>query len=182
MSAKPVSPVTVRALVIVAACVVCIPAIAADSVKFDAGLWQHTNRVSLDVASWQPAEQRKTCLSEAETTSWDAQVREQIARAHCATDRLSVADGQDLRRDRVSGRPSTPGKHQREVHAARVFDRRDFFGCPRHESCRRRGEISDQAVCAMAGTMGRAMRVTVRLGISDGIFRDCLDGVASPVQ
>lgn len=120
MSARPVSPVAAHALAIVAACVACIPAIAADRVKFDAGLWQHMNRVSSDGASWQPVETARTCLSEAQTTSWDAQVREQIAAAHCTIDRLSVADG------RISGVIACPGIYRYRASVSGQYTSRAY--------------------------------------------------------
>lgn len=93
-------------LTVLAACVVCMPAIAGEPVKFDPGLWEHSVRVSLDGTSWKTAEQGQTCLSVAEAGSWDAEIREQIASADCTVDQLSVAGG------RVAGVVSCPDVNQ----------------------------------------------------------------------
>lgn len=97
-----------------------VPAAAADLVKLDAGLWEHSIRVSQDGTSWHTAEQGKTCLSAAEATSWDAEVRGQLAAAHCAVNRLSVADGG------ISGVISCPDINQFQVSISGQYTPRAY--------------------------------------------------------
>lgn len=66
---------------------------AATRINPEAGLWEQTTMLSPDGKSWHPGTKTKGCLSEAQASAWESQVRQQIAAASCTVNSLSVVNG-----------------------------------------------------------------------------------------
>ena len=129
----------VNTVLLAVACVAAPSVFAADSVKFDAGLWEQTTEVSLDGRSWKPAEQEKACLSETDAAHVESEVRRQIAAGHCKVDRLSLGNG------RISGAISCPDIGQLEVKISGEYT-------PRAYSI----DVDSSAILDMSGVSGFA--------------------------
>lgn len=57
------------------------------------GMWQQSTQLSPDGKRWQPGVKTQGCLTEAQASQWEDQVRQQIAAASCTVQSLSVIGG-----------------------------------------------------------------------------------------
>lgn len=82
-----------RAGLVLIGLLVSSPWAIAGSIQPEAGLWQQKTLLSADGQSWRPASQTQGCLTKAQASAWESQVRQQIADASCSINRLSVING-----------------------------------------------------------------------------------------
>lgn len=57
------------------------------------GLWQQSTQLSPDGRQWRPGVKTQGCLTEAQASQWEENVRQQIAAASCTVQSLSVIGG-----------------------------------------------------------------------------------------
>jgi Protein of unknown function (DUF3617) len=58
-----------------------------------AGLWQQSTQLSPDGRQWRPGVKTQGCLTEAQASQWEENVRQQIAAASCTVQSLTVIGG-----------------------------------------------------------------------------------------
>lgn len=58
-----------------------------------AGLWQQSTQLSPDGKQWRPGVKTQGCLTEAQASQWEENVRQQIAAASCTVQSLTVIGG-----------------------------------------------------------------------------------------
>ena len=58
-----------------------------------AGLWQQSTQHSPDGKQWRPGVKTQGCLTEAQASQWEENVRQQIAAASCTVQSLTVIGG-----------------------------------------------------------------------------------------
>jgi len=84
-------------LMVAVAAAASFSAAAADRIAPAPGLWEQSTALSADGKTWRPGRRTQGCLTEAQASDWDAQMRRQVAQASCTIDTLTVGGG------RISG-------------------------------------------------------------------------------
>ncbi len=159
MSRYSVSGVGECVLAIAATWFACLPAVAADLNRLDAGLWEHFDQCV-----------RGRHVLACGRGGYELPLgggRGGLGCSGARTDRCCPlfrrrAGGvrwRDLRGDHLPGYRPFEGAHRRPVHATRLRDRRGGVGQRRQVWRRRLGTFADQAVCAVARSPGRTVRM-----------------------